>query len=164
MRQERQPVWSSHSKKKQREMRGRISFLRKVIGRDGAVRILTPEEAKAAELTRKKQSEEPSYIDINKELLDGYRMFLEAEKTARLQSPHFINRQRRGTAQREDVQARAARIDLIVKRIVDSDWRRKSATWIAQRLALELGRSANTLRTDVAVAKKILMGSQLNKK
>jgi len=125
---------------------------------------LTPEEAKAAELTLKMLREQPGYVDVNKELLDICRKFLESEKTARLRSPCFVERQRRGTTKRKDVRARAARIGEIVQRIVDSDWRRKSASWIAQRLASKVRLSANTLRADVAEAKKILMGSQGNKK
>lgn len=145
-------------------MRGRISFTRRVYVSGGDVRILTLEEEKAAELAHKKLREQPGYVNVSKELLDMCREFLESERTARLRSQCFVERQRRGTARREDVKARAARIDLTVQRIVKRDWRRKSASWIAQRLASEDGLSANTLRADVAAAKKILMGSQRNKK
>jgi hypothetical protein len=61
---------------------------------------------------------------------------------------------------RENVGVRKVRIHEITEKISVQGWLGKSNSWIASRLADNQGRSVNTLRADIAAAKKFLMGSQ----
>ena len=86
------------------------------------------------------------------------------EKRRRISSAAFAEVRLSGVKQRvvngrEDVTERALRIDQIARRIHAERWYGRSNSWIAGRLAPEWKLSVNTLRMDVATAKK-LMGSQ----
>ena len=96
----------------------------------------------------------------NEELIAIWKDFARSEKLARLASPAFVALRRKSVTKRDNVQARNLRIHKIAKKISVQRWLEKSNSWIASRLAVDQGRSVNTLRADVAAAKKFLMGSQ----
>lgn len=95
---------------------------------------------------------------LNAELTAPWKDLVRSWRKARLSSPAFVELRQQGAKSREDVTQRKARIDNIAKEISDQKWRSKSNTWIAQKLAGELKQCMNTIRADVAAAKKISDG------
>jgi hypothetical protein len=112
-----------------------------------------------AEINTMKQPAIEQMADIE-EWISSYKHWSRSEKLARLKSQAFEELRRKNVKKREDVSARNLRIHEITKKISVQGWLGKSNSWIASRLAGNQGRSVNTLRADVSVAKKFLMGSQ----
>ena len=94
------------------------------------------------------------------EWITSYKHWSRTEKLERLKSQAFDELRRHHVKKRENVVARKVRIHEITEKIFVQSWLGKSNSWIASRLAGNQGRSVNTLRADVSVAKKFLMGSQ----
>jgi hypothetical protein len=94
------------------------------------------------------------------EWISSYKDWSRSEKLARLKSQAFDVLRRHRVKKRENVNARNLRIHELTEKISVQCWLGKSNSWIASRLAGDQGRSVNTLRADVAAAKKFLMGSQ----
>ncbi len=98
--------------------------------------------------------------DGNAEWIASLKEWSRTEKLARLASPAFADLRRQRIRGRDNVKARNVRIYGIAKEISARGWLGKSNSWIAMKLAGCSGRSVNTIRADVATAKKFLMGSQ----
>lgn len=152
-------------------MRGRIGWWRRFLQPDGTYRILSKEEAQTyIALLRSFLSVNADGVNadgVNADVLATPEELAE-EKRRRIGSAAFAGLRRSGVKQRvvngrEDVKERALRIDRIAQRIHAERWHACSSSWIAGRLAPEWKLSINTLRLDVAAAKK-LIGSQQPKK
>lgn len=96
----------------------------------------------------------------NEELIAIWKDRARSEKLARLSSPAFADLRRQRVKNRDNVKARNVRIDEIAKNISEQGWLGKPNSWIAKKLAGGRELSVNTIRADVAAAKKFLMGSQ----
>jgi hypothetical protein len=96
----------------------------------------------------------------NAEWIASLKEWGRSEKLARLSSPAFADLRRQRVKNRDNVKARNLRIDEIAKNIFEQGWLGKSNSWIAQKLAGGRELSVNTIRADVAAAKKFLRGSQ----
>ena len=83
-----------------------------------------------------------------------------SERLSRIKSPAFENLRGQGIQNRDNVKARNVRIHEIAIKIRNRGWLSRPNLWIANRLARESNLSQNTIRPDVALAKKNLMGSQ----
>lgn len=101
---------------------------------------------------------------LNAELVAPWKDLVRSERLARLSSPASADKRLQTVKSRENVRQRKARIDGIAKEISDQGWRSKSNTWIAQKLAGKLKQCMNTIRADVAAAKKISDGQSKAKK
>lgn len=97
---------------------------------------------------------------LNAELTAPWKDLVRTERLARLSSPAVADKRLQRVKRRKNVEDRNVRIHDIAKKISDQGWRGKSNSWIASRLAGDRERSVNTIRADVAAAKKFLMGSQ----
>jgi hypothetical protein len=97
---------------------------------------------------------------LNAELTAPWKDLVRSERLARLSSPAVADKRLQRVKRRKNVEDRNVRIHDIAKKISDQGWRGKSNSWIASRLAGDRKRSVNTIRADVAAAKKFLMGSQ----
>lgn len=98
--------------------------------------------------------------ELNAELTAPWKDLVRSERLARLLSPASADKRLRKAKSRENVTDRNLRIHEIAEEIFNQGWQGKFNTWIAQRLAAENKRSMNTMRADIAAAKKFLMGSQ----
>lgn len=133
-------------------MRGRIGWWR----RDQTGQVVHPDNALPEHI-------KPGMSAINADVIPSSEEVANV-KRRRISSPAFAEVRRAGVEDRvvngrEDVKERASRIEQIAHRMRAQGWEDRSASWIADRLAPEWGLSPNTLRQDVAKAKK-LMGSQ----
>jgi len=97
---------------------------------------------------------------LNAELIAPWKDLVRSERLARLSSPASADKRLRKVKSRQNVKDRNVRIHDIAKEISDQGWRSKSNTWLAQKLAGGREQSVNTIRADVAAAKKFLMGNQ----
>lgn len=97
------------------------------------------------------------------ELITTWKNWARSEKLLRIASTAFVELRQQGVTERDDVKDRNDRINEIAKKISANGWLGKSNSWIAQRFLAKYKRSVNTLRADVAAAKKFLMGSQKQK-
>ena len=97
---------------------------------------------------------------INAELIAPWKDLVRSERLTRLSSREVADKRQQRVKRRKNVEDRNVRIHDIAKEISDQGWRGKSNSWIASRLAGGRERSVNTIRADVAAAKKLLMGSQ----
>lgn len=97
---------------------------------------------------------------LNAELIAPWKDLVRSERLARLSSPAVADKRLRKVKSRQNVKDRNVRIHVIAKEISDQGWRSKSNTWLAQKLTGGLEQSVNTIRADVAAAKKFLMGNQ----
>jgi hypothetical protein len=97
---------------------------------------------------------------LNADLIAPWKALVKSERLARLSSPAAADKRLRIAKNREDVVARNRRIHDIGKEISAKGWQGKSNSWIAQKLAGGSKQSVNTIRADVAAAKKFLMGNQ----
>lgn len=97
---------------------------------------------------------------LNAELTASWKDLVRSERLARLSSPAVADKRLQRVKRRKNVEDRNVRIHDIAKKISDQGWRGKSNSWIASRLAGDRKHSVNTIRADVAAAKKFLMGSQ----
>jgi hypothetical protein len=97
---------------------------------------------------------------LNADLIAPWKALVKSERLARLSSPEAADRRLRKATNREDVKVRNLRIHNIAKEISAKAWQGKFNSWIAQRLAGGLEQSVNTIRADVAAAKKFLMSNQ----
>lgn len=152
-------------------MRGRIGWWRRVQQPNGTVLNLTEEESQAHILRLRALSRG---ISINADVLNTPEEVAKEKRRRLSLSKAFAEARSSGfrasLRKNPTVQMSALRIDHIAERVRESKWQEKPNTWIAKRLALELttalkpelvpatGLSSNTLRLDVAKAKK-LMGS-----
>lgn len=96
----------------------------------------------------------------NTELIAPWKDLVRSERLARLSSREVAHKRLQRVKRRQNVVDRNVRIDNIAKEISDQGWLGKSNTWIAQKLAGGREQSVNTIRADVAAAKKFLMGNQ----
>lgn len=96
----------------------------------------------------------------NAELIAPWKDLVKSERLARLSSRAVAHKRLQRVKRRQNVEDRNARIHNIAKEISDQGWPGKSNTWIAQKLAGGLEQSVNTIRADIAAAKKFLMGNQ----
>lgn len=97
---------------------------------------------------------------LNAELIAPWKDLVRSERLARLSSPASADKRLRKAKSRQNVNDRIVRIEEIAKEIHKQGWRGKFNTWIARRLAAENKRNMNTMRAEIAAAKKFLMGSQ----
>lgn len=96
----------------------------------------------------------------NAELIAPWKDLVRSERLARLSSRPVAYKRLQRVKRRQNVEDRNVRIHNIAKKISDQGWAGKSNTWIAQKLAGGHEKSVNTIRADVAAAKKFLMGNQ----
>ncbi len=126
-------------------MRGRVGWWRKVLQRDGTFTPLSEEQAQA-HIAK-------TYTDsINTDILTSPEKVVE-EKRQRLNTGAFGARRQQGVQARDNVKTRTLRLDKIAAAIRERKWEDRPATWIAQRLAKELGVSETTARLDVREAR-----------
>jgi hypothetical protein len=97
---------------------------------------------------------------LNADLIAPWKALVKSERLARLSSPEAADKRLRKAKKREDVKDRNLRIEKIAVKILKQGWQGKFNTWIAQKLAKACKKSMNTIRADIAAAKKILIGSQ----
>ena len=133
--------------------RGRKPWWRKIWTPEG-LRDMTEAEEIAIKQRRIQQH------GLNAELIAPWKDLVRSERLARLSSPAVADKRLQRVKRRKNVADRNVRIHDIAKEISDQGWRGKSNSWIASRLARNRERSVNTIRADVAAAKKFLMGSQ----
>jgi hypothetical protein len=96
----------------------------------------------------------------NADLIAPWKDLVRSERLARLSSRAVAYKRLQRVKRRQNVEDRNVRIYNIAKEISDHGWLAKSNSWIASRLVGDRERSVNTIRADVAAAKKFLMGSQ----
>ena len=135
-------------------MRGRIGWRRKVLQPDGTFKPLSEEQSQA-HITRLRALSR----GINADVLNTPEEVAEEKRRRLTLSKAFTAAQRRGlkswiASKREDVKARNLRIDQIADIIRKPKWEGRTAAYIAQQLAKEMGLSVNTLRLDVREARK----------
>lgn len=134
--------------------RGRKPWWRKICTPEG-LRDMT----EAEEIAIKQRGIEQCGINADlTDLIAPWKDLVRSWRKARLSSPAFVELRQQGAKSREDVTYRNKRINEIAKEISANGWRSKPNTWIAQRLLATYKRSVNTIRADVAAAKKISDG------
>ena len=137
--------------------RGRKPWWRKVWTPEGS-RDMTEAEEIAIKQRGIEQNAETA------ELITTWKNWARAEKLLRIASTAFVELRQQGVKERVDVEDRNDRINEIAKKISANGWLGKSNSWIAHRLLAKYKRSVNTLRADVAAAKKISDGQSKAKK
>lgn len=96
----------------------------------------------------------------NAELIAPWKDLVRSERLARLSSRAVAYKRLQRVKRRQNVEDRNVRIHNIAKEISARGWLGKSNSWVAMKLSGGCERSVNTIRADVAAAKKFLMGSQ----